>query len=379
MVSKFKMLLKPKIISDDRAVSPVAGFAIILLTITAAYTYYQVMIIPGICSAYESKHFAQLEDDFILLTAKIKDAILEGKSTSVIVKLGARYPEIPFFSTPSEFSGTLQSYEAEVRIQNAVGLEEDIKTVWDGNEVVWTGSSLRYIPNYAFSDEGYVVYEYGVVAAGKNSYSSLEGEFINGRTIFIPLLKVEVSESSSSNAEYTFHVFSGGGMGISVTDNGNPIKIILKTSLPENFWREYLNGLNSSYISDVSYSNGYVTITLSRGVIYRLFAGAVSLENERAEQHYLYRITSKVQTVPAELAVEVRDIFNNPVPCAEVTFRSNSTLTDGENTAKTLTVKSDARGVAAVVAKDVTGSDVVVASITRQDSTPYEVAFTVYG
>ena len=86
------------------------------------------------------------------------------------------------------------------------------------------------------------------------------------------------------------------------------------------------------------------------------------------------------QTIPATLIVEVRDKFNNPVPNVDVIFRSSSvTFSDGVRTGNTLTVKSDYRGIASVVAVDVSkGSGIAVASVTREDGTPFEIAFTLW-
>lgn len=363
-------------IESEKGVSTIASFAIILMLLTAAYTYYQVEGVSSSCASYELKHFGEVTDDFILLASKIKNAILNNRAGSASIKLGSSYPEIPFFSTPSGFSGMLQSYYAEISIQNAVGIEDDVRTVWDGREIVWTGNSLKYIPSYVFYDAGEINVEYGVVAVGRgNKYVPVEGKIISDNRIFLPLLRVNVSESSSSRVDYILNTYSGGGREIVVTDNGNPIKITLKTSLSKDFWE---GCIDSPYISSINYSSGQVEITLSKGVLYKIVSGAVSLDPGRAPRYYLYRLTPYAQTTPASLWVEVRDQYNNPVSGAYVTFRSNSTtLTDGTTSGTILTVRSDFRGVAAVVATDSPGSDVVVASIVRPDGTPYEVAFTI--
>lgn len=126
----------------------------------------------------------------------------------------------------------------------------------------------------------------------------------------------------------------------------------------------------------------YVVIELMRGVTYKLILGAAGFEDERAEHHYLYRLTARAVTTPATLAAEVRDTFNNPVPGVTVTFtslNSSTTLTDGKNTGTSIKVNSNDFGVASVVAKSAGGVDTVVASITRPDGSTYEVAFVIEG
>ncbi len=140
-----------KLLSDNSTFSTVMGFAMLLVILTAAYAYLQIEYIPEICSSHETKHFSEVIDELVELSAKVKGSITNDELSSVSIKLGGYYPDIPFFSTPPGFTGMLRSYDAEVRIQNAVGVEDEIAQVWGGSEVVWTGQSLKYTPNYIFS------------------------------------------------------------------------------------------------------------------------------------------------------------------------------------------------------------------------------------
>lgn len=369
-------------LKDERGITPIAGFAIIMMLLAAMYTYYQVYGVPKICSGYEVRHFADILRDIISFSGEVERTIFEGRVSAVNLKLGGSYPEVPFFSTPNEFSGMISMYSAEVRIENAVAVDTDLQDVWDGSEMVWTGSSLIYRPSTIYFDPGQVQWEYGIVAVGKSNFSCVGGtKIIDGRMLYIPLLYGNLSESGLAVNLYLYP-YSGGGQGIEVTENGLPITISFKTSLPFSFWQEYFDSLNNPYISSVTSSGDYVVITLMRGVTYKLYAGVASFSEDRASQHYLYRVSSKATTTPAVLAVEVRDSFNNPVPNIPVTFTSlggTTTLSDGTNSGTSLTVRSNDLGIASVVAVSATGSDVVSASITRPDGSTYEVAFTIYG
>ncbi len=369
-------------IKDDKGLTPVVGFALILMLLAAMYMYYQIYAIPQICSGYEVRHFAETVREIVALSGEVQKVILEGSSGALSLKLGGSYPEIPFFSTPKGFSGMIATYPAEVKIDNAIAVNPELRDVWDGSEMIWYGSNLVYIPSTVYYSPGRVVWEYGVVAIGKTAYSYIGGtKIINGRTIFIPLLRGNLSYSGTQY-DLTLFPYSGGGEGIEITDNGSPITISFKTDLPLSFWKQYFDSLNSSYISSITKSGDYVVITLMQGVDYKLIAGVASFEEGRASQHYLYRISPKAVTVPATLEVQVRDSFNNPVPGVPVTFTSlgsATTLTDGVNTGTSITVKSNDFGIAAVVATSTSGTDVVSASITRPDGSTYEIAFVVTG
>lgn len=375
----------PHLLSDSRALSPLVGFALVLMLLSAMYTYYQVYGVPQICSSYETRQFAETVKDLIALTGDVERITLQGKTGSYSLTLGGSYPTIPLFSTPNTFSGAISTYSAEIRIRNAVAVDPDLQDVWNGREIVLTGKSLLFIPSYVYFDPGETRVEYGAVAVGKTEYSYVGGtNIVDGRTVYIPMFEGNLSESGVA-VSGTLYCYSGGnGEGIAVTDagGGRPITILLKTSLPLDFWKQYFDSTDSSYVSSVSMQGDYVVIELMRGVTYKLILGAAGFEDERAEHHYLYRLTARAVTTPATLAAEVRDTFNNPVPGVTVTFtslNSSTTLTDGKNTGTSIKVNSNDFGVASVVAKSAGGVDTVVASITRPDGSTYEVAFVIEG
>ena len=375
---KLSATARRNLLSDERAITPIAGFAIVLMLIASMYTYYQVFGVPEYCKGYEVRQFVETVREITALSGSLERVALEGTGSASTIELGGSYPEIPFFTTPKEYSGMLASYPAEIKILNAVATDPELQDVWSGAEVDWIGTSLLYSPSTAYYTPGDVRLEYGVVAIGKSDYSLAGGvKIVDGRTIFLGMFSGNYSDTGAE-AELHLYSYSGGGNGIGITDNGNPITIYLKTDLPLDFWQRYFEG--QSYVSLVSESGGYVVVTLVRGITYRLVSGIAGFEDARASQHYLYRLTSKAITTPATLAVEVRDSFNNPVPGINVTFtsqNSSTTLTDGKTTGTSLTVTSTKLGIASVVAKSSTGPDVVVASITRPDGTTYQIAFVV--
>ena len=362
---------------SDSALSTLTGFAIMLMIVSAAYTYMQVYGVPQMCASSEIKHFSQVVDELVELSAKVMYVALTGHGQSATLHLGGNYPEIPFFSTPPEFSGSITTYDAEVRILNAVAVDEDVREVWNGvNNPVLKGSCLLYEPTAIFGPPQQARWEYGIVAVGKSTFSFVSSfRIIDGREIRIPLLYGNVSESGRTTS-LQLAPYSGGGRGIAVTDNGSPITIELKTSLPLDFWKSYFESLNSPYVTNVSKSGDYVIITLSRGVTYTLVGGIAALEPGSSPPHYLYRISPRVAVAPATLAVEVRDSYNSPVSGVNVTFEVLSgtvTLTDGRNSSRILTVASNDAGIAAVVAES--GSGDVSASIVRPDGSTFEVTF----
>lgn len=369
----------------SKGLTPLIGMAFVLIILSFLYISYQTYIIPKICENYEVKHFYKVQQEFVEFSKKVRTSISTGTNGEFYFSLGSTYPEIPFFTTLKGFSGTLVTYPAEIRIKNAIAVNDEIRDVWNGNEMIYEGVSLMYIPRTFYTQPSKILWEYGVVAVGKDKFFPIvPSKPIEGNTIFLPLLRGNLSYSGLSISGDLF-VYSGGGGYIEVTDNGNPITILLRSNLPLDFWDELLSSepnvasIGTENISGVS----YIKIELVKGVNYKLILGAVSFEDEgHAPPHYLYRISQKIVTTPATLKVEVRDVYNNPTSNVDVTFTStngSTTLNSGQSSGTSVSVKSTELGIAGVVAESASGSDTVVASLTREDGSTYEVAFFVVG
>ena len=364
---------------DERGVSIIVGAVLILLILVTIYTQYQIFGIPNMMKEYESRHFADVQADLINLVSSAKKAIADKKTESATVKIGSTYPTIPFFQTPSGFTGSLTVYESSVKILNARPVEDDVVI-----ESTLTGKNIRYKPSYMFYDGGDAIIEYGVIAVGKREFYPLSGHIINGNTIYIPFFDGNLSESSNVAESYTLYPVSGGGRGVLIRDNGNPIKLCLATSLPASFWNRTIVNSNAYAVDNDPDCNG-VAIVLPHG-IYKLITGKVSFTPSKLEPSYLYRISPKQQTSPAELIVQVRDQFHNPLANSAVIFIPQNASTQlcvvvnvsgswtYSCTSGQRTVYSNEEGYASVIAKT-SGVDIIVARVTRYDGSPYETAF----
>ncbi len=362
----------------NEGLSTLVSFALLLTILTAAYTYYQVFGVPRLCEQYEIRTFTKTLMDLERVRATLKSIEISGKGRDVFVDIGGSYPAIPFFTTPSQFSGTIYTYPAEIRIFNAIAVNPELRSIWNGDPVVWRGSSLAYEPSTYYYKPGCIRIEYGVVAFGENSFASLSGKIIDGKNINILMFIGNLSYSGYSY-DLPLYPYSGGGTGITITDDGNPIQIQLKTRLPLQFWKSYFS--RNPYIASIARDGDFVTITLVKGVNYQLNVGIASFDNSKADACYLYRMSSKVLTPPSQISVEVRDIYNNPVSGKTVRFFSvndKALLTNGTYTGYDVTAKSRL-GVVSVVVKSTSGNDIVIAEIERSDGTTYDIPFIVIG
>ncbi len=362
--------------SKNRGVSTVVGFSIILMMLIASYTYYQATVIPEICSRYELNHFNKMVGQLIEFLSELKSSCSTGKHANLKIDLGGNYPVIPFFSTPTSFSSTVIPYDGEIRIKNALALEEDLRKVFDGKEVVWKCNNLKVVPNYLFSSSSIIIYEYGVVGVGKRNYIPLS-RLIEKESISLVLINCSIRSISNFVIERTLKCISGGGH-VEIVDSGSPIEIWIKTKLPLDFWR---NAVDRKSVESINKSGDYVILKLRRNKVYSLSTCIFDLTSVKQTPSYLIRISPKAQVSPCNLFVKVKDEYGNPVGGSNVRFESlnnSCILTNGTSSGFSVLAKSNQFGIAGIVVKECNGKDVIVSSLTRKDGTKYEVTFIVY-
>jgi len=117
-----------KFFKDSNGFTPIIAFAFILIIMSVLYLSYQVYVVPSICANVEVKTFLQTQEDFVSFANEVQKVISTGTGGEFFFKLGNTYPEIPFFVTLKGFSGLVYTYPIEVKIQNAVAVDDELKT-----------------------------------------------------------------------------------------------------------------------------------------------------------------------------------------------------------------------------------------------------------
>ena len=362
--------------SNKDGLSTVVGFSIVLMILIACYTTFQAVKIPQICSNIELEHFKELLESMVDFLSNLKKSCFTSSTTSIKIKLSKSYPIIPFFSTPSYFSCSVVSYNGEIRIKNAIATNNELRNVFDGKEIVWKCKNLKITPNYLFSTSRDVIYEYGLVGAGKTGHVAFS-KLIKGNVINLYLLNDSIQVSSDFELEDVVYCISGGGK-ISITSNGLPIEIKFKSNLSLETWNE---SIDSKFIEELKQEGEYIVVKLAPKTVYLLSLCVFGFYKTKISQHYLIRMSPKIQVAPCNLMVEVRDIFNNPVPNSLVVFKSlnkSCILCNGSFSGFEVSEKSNFWGIAGISVKSCKGQDTIVASIKRKDGSSYEIAFLVF-
>lgn len=82
--------------SDEKAVSPLLGFILVLLILAIFMSVVQSQYVPAWCKEAEAKHFEVLKAEF----STIPSIVASQRDGYVTLTAGLKYPGRPLFITP---------------------------------------------------------------------------------------------------------------------------------------------------------------------------------------------------------------------------------------------------------------------------------------
>lgn len=92
--------MNPCFLRNDKAVSPVIGFALILAIIVSTLGYIQTYYVPVWNAETESQHFEDVYQDMVLFSSNIESAAISGIPRTSGIRLGLTYPSRGIFFNP---------------------------------------------------------------------------------------------------------------------------------------------------------------------------------------------------------------------------------------------------------------------------------------
>ncbi len=249
------MLYYVKFLSDDTAVSPVIGFALVLAIIVSTLGYMQTHFVPVWNAEAESGHFEDVFLDLELFSSNLESAAISGIPRTSPVKLGLVYPKRGIFYNPkSALFGSLA-------VKPDVYVNITYTTVFNVTTKSYRSSSLKYeLPG----NHPFLVYEHGIVIRdfsnfGRGNATASVNTMIVGDNINIPLVIVSGSTGfgATSVSSQILSIYP-----IEITEKKNIVNylkyvnITMDTHYPE-VWRHVLRFANTS--------NTNITVVGSKG------------------------------------------------------------------------------------------------------------------
>jgi len=252
--------VKHNFLCDDKAVSPVIGFALILAIIVSTLSYMQIYFVPVWNAEAESEHFENVYQDMVLFSSNLESAAISGIPRTSGIRLGLTYPNRAIFYNPkSDLFGNLV-------------IEPNVYT----NISYTTNSNENYMKSYRSSTlkyelpgaHPYIVYEHGLVIRdfsrfGRPNATSSSNTLIVGDNINIPFLLLSNSRFSTISVQpailpiYPVELTNK----TDIVEYIKYVNITMDTNYPD-VWRQILRNANTSkttaYVSNTS--KGYKII-----------------------------------------------------------------------------------------------------------------------
>lgn len=318
--------------SDDRAVSEVIGAILVFGLLIALLAIVQTQAVPATNEKVEFEHSQRVQTDMSEMQEAIALTAAQGRSQSPSIELGLTYPARLVFFNPSPVYGQLRTNSsANVTLAN-VNSTEGVNLLYTGNpgkEYNYTTRPVEYRAGYhRFADEPTIVREVGTLYERYPEGTRVQsGSFVNGKQITLVTVNGSLQENSLSTASVETVPLSAPARTVAVrNETGENLEITVPTQLDNGTWTQVLRpqyDQNGGHIVDQSYteSSPYnrLTITLERGVTYKLRTARVGLGSKLDEPGPAYLTTisgddeSVVDNGVLKVTVEVRDRLNNPV------------------------------------------------------------------
>ncbi|MFC7021236.1 MULTISPECIES: Ig-like domain-containing protein [Haloarcula] len=324
----------------------------------------QVNAVPAENQQVEFEHNKRVQQDMLNLERTILQSGTEDVPGSAQLELAARYPSRFFLINPGVGAGTIETRGAgTVTVSNARAPSAD--TYWNGDDRTFETTTLRYRPAYnEYGNAPVTVYEHNTLVNTFEGGAGLpvsSGSFIEGDQVTLVLLDGQLSTASTQSVAIETVPLSAPTTSTTITNDGSgDIVIELPTTLTEEQWETLLEDERSPNGNvaniDVTPGDPYNTLTVNlEPGEYQLRIARVGVGSDVDDSvlgaRYLTGdgdVTESIRTGEStELAVEVRDRYNNPAT-GEVTFStSDGTFLPSGGTS--VTERSDEDGAASVV------------------------------
>ena len=252
--------------SDNRAVAPVLGVALLFAIAAIALSAWQTTVIPQQNKEVEFDHYGDIREDMGDLRQAHQEVATSGEPQSPTLRLGASYRPRVFGVNPPNPLGSVETESlGSYEIQGAPSFTsgEDVTTGDVCGEPNPETVALRYDPSYnrlSDDDTPPIVYENTVTYREGLSPETTQ-VLIQGSNINILPVQSEVQRSSPT----TSLTLASEGFQVEkdLKANATPI-LLVPTDISDDTWRdELLTPSSNPYVTSVTQSGDRVAIQLA--------------------------------------------------------------------------------------------------------------------
>lgn len=313
---------------DRRAAALQVGAVLLLGFLVIALSLYQATVVPEENKRVEFRHSQQVQDDMVEVRNGLQRAGTTGDIQSVSVRMGTTYPSRILFVNPGPPGGVIRNgTERRVTASNvsATGDETADFLNTDANGPYGLDTkNLSYRPGYnVYQSAPTTTYQSGVLVNefdDANDTAVTDQALIRGDEIYLVAVAGNLSRGQTRAYAVDPRSLSTASAATTVRNESGPITVSVPTTLTEERWETLLD--DQDRVRSVTTEDGRVSIRLTDGT-YRLRTALVGVGTGGEAPGPAY-LTTVDPNGGADVAVEVRDRYNNPVPNSRV--RGNLTV-----------------------------------------------------
>lgn len=264
---------------DDRAVSPLIGFVLLMAIVMGLIGILQSTAVPQWNREVEAKHFSSLRYEFADLSEVVSISASTRNPAKVVLRAGVDYPNYYILFSPSKASTTISAKELSVQVKGMIAGAEAIN-------LDDTTSAIIVEPNYLYSQRTKMVYEHSAVLRIENDFVLADSEqnAFSNNSISLTLIKANFNSfATTESANLILIPISVGGKNVF---SGN-ITFESYDEKTARWWNETLNRafqnsgvtvqINSTDSKKVDVKNlRNVTLSISVFEAYALASGEIT-------------------------------------------------------------------------------------------------------
>ncbi len=326
------MTLKGCILLNDEAISPVLGTVLILAIGMTILTTVQVSFMPVWNAEEELNHLEKMNDDFKELKSSVESSAVSGTALSSPLSMGFKY------------SQKIIGYNPRERAYATFNIQKDTWAEVRYNEMLTEGmDDATSIKNITSSTITYslltpqnlspFIYEHGLIRRGGSNYTAGAQSLIANDTLYLLSVNATEPESTTSAERRAINIYPTSPAKNSII--GRNVWLTLHTEYVD-WWADDPN--NPSNIQNLGgtikkkdSASGTIIAYFDRMEI-RMGETQVTARSKkppsRLPQYRLVKVSPQNVNLPVEgitnLALEVQDYYNNPVPNVPITLTVNS-------------------------------------------------------
>ncbi|WGI18054.1 Ig-like domain-containing protein [Methanonatronarchaeum sp. AMET-Sl] len=320
-----------KFLLDEKGQAEIIGVILIISIIVIAFSLIQSGMVPQWNQETEYKHYLEVNDDMKKLFGVMERVSAQGHTESAEIKLGTTYQERGPLINPPPATGTIQTYDTNITINNAIAKQSDAQCKWNGTEIKYNNKGLMYTPNYNYQEGTPPIHiEHSNLIIGYEENPEITKQNLIGDNK-INIMNLKGDHESSGYTLESLGIYPKSAppntVAMESTEQEN-ITITLQTKTPQ----AYNNTLEQKdTVSNVTINEQEqeVTITLTEGTYYFKTTALSINEDTSPDPEYIMTYDhDRNHTPPTTIQVEVRDQYNNPLPGQQVNFKIHSIQND---------------------------------------------------